>query len=161
MSVDFASQISLQQSGANRLYGASAMLMPNTPAFSAYGTAGVVNEGQYVNYNGVAYDVGGGFNPGNGIYSAPVGGIYYFFAHFLGENDGTAYEHRHAIYKNGGWYAGGVYIQLKSTAYGWFTFYAGGHFQMAAGDYVGMYRIQGRPSHNNGSYYGFGGHLVA
>lgn len=158
MPVDFASILDLKQSGASRLTG-SQIILPETPSFSARGTTGVIAAGAYIPFNIEHYDIGGGFNPANGLYTAPVGGVYYFFAHFLAES-ASGGEYRHSLYKNGASYGGGIYIVNKGTD-GFWTMWCGQHIQMAAGDYVGMFRQQGPGSHNNGDYYGFGGYLVA
>lgn len=159
MSIDFATVIDLQQSAVDRLVGSSSILQPATPAFSVYGTVGAVGINQYVIYNAEIYDIGGGYNTANGLYTAPVGGVYYFNAHFL-PVAATAGENRHGLYKNGVAYGGGTYIQTKDAT-GYITMRCGGHIQMAAGDTVGMYRTVGGASYTGGTWFAFGGMLVA
>jgi hypothetical protein len=158
MSVDFGSVIDLQQSGTDQLVG-SQIILPNTPSFSACGTPGVVGAPSNIAFNQELYDIGGNYDPSNGRYTAPVSGVYYFFAYFLAES-ASAGEYRQALMKNGAVPTGYHYIQTKGTD-GYWTMICGGHMQMAAGDYAAMYRETGLGSHNNGAYYGFGGYLVA
>lgn len=158
MPIDFASTINLMQSGVSRLSGSSAILQPATPSFSAYGNTGAFGVTQYAIFPTSIYNIGSGYNTANGLFTAPVGGVYYFYAYFLAESAPVG-EFRHSLYKNGGGYAGGIYIQTKVA--GFWTMECGGHIQLATGDTVGMYRQQGGVSHTNGAYQAFGGHLVA
>ena len=137
MSIDFASQVDLKQSGTSQLVGAGSMLQPNTPSFSAWrSVAGVFNTGSYFVYDAVIYNIGNGYNAGNGLFTAPVAGVYYFFAHCI--TDQSTGELRHSFYKNGGWYTGNIYIQTAEGG-GHLSRCAGSHIQMAAGDYVGFF----------------------
>jgi len=158
MSVDFASTIDLRQSGVSQLIGSSSILQPNTPSFSAYNITGAIAAGSYIVFPNTLHNIGGGYNTANGLFTAPVAGVYYFQAHFLAENT-TAGEDRHSLYKNGGGYCGGIYIRVKTT--GFWSMVCGGHVQMAAGDYVGMIRIMGpAATYGSGGYQSFGGYLV-
>lgn len=158
MPIDFASVIDLKQSGTSQLVGASSILQPNTPSFSAWRSiTGVFNAGSYFVYDAVLYNIGNGYNAGNGLFTAPVGGVYYFFAHCITDRDPSG-EFRHAIYKNGGSY-GGTYIE-QGAAGGHLSRCAGAFVQMAAGDYVGFMMIQGAGNWSGGSYHAFGGRLV-
>ena len=158
MSINFASTIDLLQSGTSRLSGSSAILQPATPSFSAYGNTGAFGVNLYVVFPTVIYNIGSGYNSANGLFTAPVGGVYYFFAYFLAESAPVG-EYRHSMYKNGGGYSGGIYIQTKVAGY--WSMVSGGHMQLATGDTAGMYRTLGGVSHTNGAYQAFGGHLVA
>jgi hypothetical protein len=157
MGVDFASTIDLSQSGTSQLIGSSAILQPNTPSFSAVGNTGAFGINAYVVFPTIVYNIGSGYNASNGLFTAPVGGVYYFVAYFLAESAPVG-EYRHSLLKNGGVYSGGYFIQTKVAGY--WTMECGGHIQLAAGDTVGMYRTLGGVSHVNGSYQAFGGHLI-
>jgi hypothetical protein len=158
MSINFASEIDLKQSGTSRLSG-SQIVQPYTPSFSAYGTTGIFGINVYIVFPTEIFDIGGGYNPANGLYTAPVGGIYYFTGYFLMESAPTG-ENRHLMLKNGAVYAGSYFIIYKDIA-GYWTARCSSHMQMAAGDTAGVYRTQGVNTHNNGAFYAFGGHLVA
>jgi hypothetical protein len=67
---------------------------PTQPSFSAYrssSTSYSVNTDLV--FNAEKYDVGGNYNTSNGIFCAPVAGVYLFTATILADSSGAGYEY--------------------------------------------------------------------
>jgi hypothetical protein len=106
------------------------------------------------------FDTGNDVNTGNGRFTAPIAGVYYFKYNQLVT---TAGEYRLSLFKNGSGYGGLRFIKYKTTG-NFDSFIIEGHVYLAATDYVTIVYESG-PTLNtllwaDGSYGSFSGHLV-
>ena len=142
--------ITIQQNGF--------MKKPFTPAFHA--TAGQPTaQGNDVTYTNSIFNTGSYLNLGNGRFTAPVAGVYYFRYHQLAPN-APAGECRTALYVNGNGYGGLRFITIK-PANSWWSLIAQGHIKLNINDYVTV-RIEQTPAnmYTDANYGSFTGHFI-
>lgn len=124
------------------------------PSFSAQGTAGWVTmpNGTWTTivFDTVNGNIGSCYNTGNGLFSAPVSGIYYFEAHLYGyKGDSVPTSYTHPVFLINGSFtyrqaqAGTPAYRLRSrtvlaSTYSWDTI-INDVFYLAAGDTVQYY----------------------
>ena len=130
-------------------------VLSTRPAFSAQGTAGWTNlpDGNWstIVFNYTNGNIGSCYNTSNGLFTAPVSGIYYFEAHlygYKGNSNASSYTHPiflingSATYRQAQAVAGPAY-RLRSrtyysSTYSWDTI-INDVFYLAAGDTVQYY----------------------
>jgi hypothetical protein len=121
-----------------RIDSSGRVTMPYQPAFSAYrqaghvgGTAGATTT---IVFNTVWANTGSHYNNTNGIFTAPVSGVYYFSSIGMMTGSGSsAHDTQLRIRKNGG---GFVISNPPGETSGGMGFAASGVVYLAAGDYV-------------------------
>ena len=107
---------------------------PNTPAFQVAKTNGDVSSNNYVIFNQVYYNNGSHYNTSNGRFTAPVTGIYHFYAwHFTGgtsqfriDLNGSSWQGANTLWDDVGGHASwtmpmtsGQYVQIYTQSYAW------------------------------------------
>ena len=106
--------------------------MQKIPAFFATLTSGSVGPNyahDAIKFNDVSLNIGNGYNPSTGKFTAPVDGVYQFSLSYLQRNgyksyvalikDGTMYSDVHANHKNHDQLSKTVLIQLKKGQTVW------------------------------------------
>ncbi len=145
---DNSGAIALQNNGTTGLNisATGQVTMPLNVCFSAQANA--TSAGNYIVYNSVYVNVGGGLNTSTGIFTAPVAGVYYLSAQFLA---------------NGG--HGDLNLLINGTqraaARGNSTTAAVSlHYSLAVGDTVRIY-VSGAQAYGDGSGWSiFSGRLI-
>ena len=109
-------------------------LRPNLPAFQVAKTNGDVSSNNYVIFNQVYYNNGSHYNTSNGRFTAPVTGIYHFYAwHFTGgtsqfriDLNGSSWQSANTCWDDVGGHASwtmpmtsGQYVQIYTQSYSW------------------------------------------
>ena len=102
-----------------------------------------------ITYGNVKSNVGGHYNNGNGRFTAPISGNYFFTATILNQNSGAA---QLWLLKNGSYFSSGIYLQHYDS-----TGSVQAIVQMTAGDWVNAYTNQ---IHYEVDYGDFAGHLI-
>ena len=107
---------------------------PNTPAFQVARTSGDVSSNNYVIFNQVYYNNGSHYDTSNGRFTAPVTGIYHFYAwHFTGgtsqfrlDLNGSSWQGVNSVWDDvgghGSWtmpMTAGQYVQIYTASYAW------------------------------------------
>tara|TARA_B100000424_G_scaffold178436_1_gene137913 strand:+ start:37 stop:915 length:879 start_codon:yes stop_codon:yes gene_type:complete len=107
---------------------------PNTPAFQVARTSGDVSSNNYVIFNTVYYNNGSHYDTSNGRFTAPVTGIYHFYAwHFTGgtsqfrlDLNGSSWQGANTLWDDVGGHASwtmpmttGQYVQIYTQSYAW------------------------------------------
>jgi hypothetical protein len=160
MSIDFGGTTNIKIGGTTYMSvdTSGRVLQPYQPAFCARDGAGST-VGNYMRMQTVVFDIGGGYNTGNGLYTAPVAGKYYFRFQQLAPN-ADAGEFRSCLFKNGVRYMGLSYITTKPAGT-WWSLVCDGHVDMAVNDYVGiLYETGVSAMYTDGNYSSFSGHLT-
>jgi hypothetical protein len=66
--------------------------LPFRPRFYAYGTANNPSSGSFVVFPTTQVNVGSSYNTSNGIFTAPIAGIYAFFSANIGNTTSTVWR---------------------------------------------------------------------
>ena len=132
--------------------------MQKIPAFFATLTSGSVGPNyahDAIKFNDVSLNIGNGYNPSTGKFTAPVDGVYQISLSYLQRNgyasyvrlfkDGTMYSEVHANHKNHDQLSKTVLIQLKKGQTVW-----------ARLPKSSSYAVYGQ-----GRYTAFGGYLIS
>jgi len=120
--------------------------LPNQPIFLASHNSSSLTTGTII-WGSVHFNIGSHYNPSNGRFTAPAGGVYMFLAWTL-INMASSGEVRFETRVNGGGSAGHRHIDQK-PANQWYTIRQYGMLNLNAGDYVTMHMAQ-----NPGTLYG-------
>ena len=127
------------QNGVNdsailKLHKSGYVTKPNTPAFQVAKTNGDVSANNYVIFNQVYYNNGSHYNTSDGKFTAPVTGIYHFYAwHFTGgtsqfriDLNGSSWQSANTCWDDVGGHASwtmpmtsGQYVQIYTQSYSW------------------------------------------
>ena len=128
--------MSLNTGGVDRLIVSKEgyVTKPNTPAFQVARTSGDVSSNNYVIFNQVYYNNGSHYDTSNGRFTAPVTGIYHFYAwHFTGgtsqfrlDLNGSSWQSANTVWDDvgghGSWtmpMTAGQYVQIYTQSYSW------------------------------------------
>jgi hypothetical protein len=157
---------------ANNLTVTGNIITPNQTAFSATLTSAAAtiytpSSTRDIVWNGLFYNIGNSYNPATGRFTAPVTGIYQFYATALPAY-ASAGDNRFAFYKNDSvsnviessinlgatelmTKGGNVWQQLRILR----------NLKLSAGDYITVRFISGAGAlHGDGNYNIFQGHLI-
>ena len=127
------------QNGVNdsailKLHKSGYVTKPNTPAFQVAKTNGDVSANNYVIFNQVYYNNGSHYNTSDGKFTAPVTGIYHFYAwHFTNgtsqfriDLNGSSWQGANTLWDDVGGHASwtmpmtsGQYVQIYTQSYSW------------------------------------------
>ncbi|NBP04239.1 MAG: hypothetical protein EBU90_29950, partial [Proteobacteria bacterium] len=146
-SVTFTKSIS---SGENIFSNQVAFSVNNNNAFAPFNAGGPINSYSVVNVNR-----GNALNTANGVFTAPVTGVYFINFSGITEPGGSGPPHRVYLFKNGGIYPS---IQAFSDAAGYNSMSFSLALPLNAGDTLSIYVSLGRIHGNNGSC--FSGYLI-
>jgi hypothetical protein len=105
---------------------------PAQPAFEAKLCSTVVNPGSPMIWESVLSNVGNGYNPANGVFTAPIAGTYVFGFNTL-MNFAATGEFRYEFFKNGALYNG--VIRTKAAS-GWETIQGTDQIYLNAGETI-------------------------
>ena len=117
---------------------ASAVTMPLQPAFVAYNAPATLTASAVIVWDSTALNRGSVYNTSNGRFTAPVAGLYQFFASIRIESgSGTATYHR-IVFRHNGTNITKSQSQLSSrTTTGYYTHSSNDQMvSLSAGDYV-------------------------
>ena len=129
---------------------------PLNTAFEAGFISGTINAGAYIVWNNILSNIGSNYNNSNGLYTAPVAGMYVFGFNILLPNAGTG-EYRYEFWKNGARYNG---IIKTKTVTGWDTIQGTITTHLNAGETMGIRYNQGTgAAYPDGQYNRFWGYL--
>ena len=97
-----ASQIAFETNGTERMRidSSGRVTKPNQPSFSVSKTGGAVGAGTFVVWNHVEHNVGSHYNTSNGIFTAPVSGVYAVSLNVMDESTSTHLNKQLNIYRN-------------------------------------------------------------
>ncbi len=112
---------------------------PEKTAFSAKACSSVINAGSVIVWETVLTNIGANYNPANGLFTAPVSGMYLFGFNTLEQNAPSG-EYRFDFWKNGANFDGIIHQKLANT---WETTQGTIAVYMNAGDTMGIYYEQG------------------
>jgi hypothetical protein len=150
-------------------------VLSTRPAFSAQGTAGGIalpnGDWTTIVFDYANGNVGSNYNTGNGLFTAPVSGVYYFEAHIYGyKGDSIPSSYTHPVFLINGSFtyrqaqAGTPAYRLRSrtvsaSTYSWDTI-INDVFYLAAGDNVRYYVYNSAGAVYTPSYSLFSGFLI-
>jgi hypothetical protein len=145
-----------------RIDSAGRVTMPYQPCFLAYGSKSKDLGWQQVSdaFTTTKYNVGNHYNTSNGRFTAPIGGVYCFYAGGYSPNTGNGVRYAWSATINAGpqeFIAGGDYLNVDSPLAGYLVFHT-----LSAGDFVQLEMFSeivatiGNSTHD--SY--FGGYLI-
>lgn len=111
---------------------------PYTPAFVAYGAPATLSNNAVIVWGSTALNRGSVYNTTNGRFTAPVAGLYQFFASVRIENSAAATAYHRVTFSHNGVGIEWSKSRLNSRpATGYYTHASNDHIVgMAAGDYV-------------------------
>jgi hypothetical protein len=143
---------------------AGRVLHPNQPSFFAYNTSGSWATGNYITYNAVDHNIGGGYNTSNGRFTVPVAGRYFFGWSQIGTNSNSCY--RFYLFKNGNYAVSAQSSAVQARLDGSGSKYPYGTriaiLNLSVGDYMQIYfTSDDGAAAGNYDYYTFYGYLVA
>jgi hypothetical protein len=156
--------------GAISVTSAGQILTPAQPAFLAYGNGnGSFNTvvGDYLIYPAVSFNRGNHYNASNGIFTAPIAGVYHFSWSTIGGNDNEVY--RSFLRINNSTFLGDYHLRQDTGATG-AEYGTNGNrsalVNLAANDQVRIFfktdtnnSMYGRGATSD-SYWNFMGHLI-
>jgi len=121
-----------------RIDSAGRVTMPYQPAFVAYNAPATLTNNAVIVWDSTALNRGSVYNTSNGRFTAPVAGLYQFFASVRIENSvGTATYHRVSFRHNGSDIYWSKSRLNPRTVTGYYTHAASDQIiDMSAGDYV-------------------------
>ncbi|MDD5089917.1 MAG: hypothetical protein PHQ23_03275 [Candidatus Wallbacteria bacterium] len=132
------------------------VLTPGQTAFEAK-LSSAISPGGYIIWDVVVTNTGGCYNNANGLFTAPVAGMYLFGFNLLVASTATG-EFRFALYKNHG--HNNCWITYKTVAV-WQTSEGTQLIYLDAGDTVGIYYQSGSgATHTDANYDRFWGFLM-
>lgn len=138
--------------------GTGYITYPNRPCFDVASNQGVAAN-NYQTYNIQYHNVGNHFSLANNRFTAPVNGLYQFFATTIKGGSASSNVTRVYIYVNGSISNGNRHVRLsEGSSYG--TNGVGSWIiSMSAGDYAQVY-ISSYSSHSSSEYTYFNGYLL-
>ena len=152
-----------QRNGGSRttnfeLTAAGYMKKPNHPCFDVASSQGV-SASNYQTYNIVYHNVGNHFSTSNNRFTAPISGLYQFFATTIKSGAASGSVSRVYIHVNGSAANGSRHVRLsEGSNYG--TNGVGSWIiSLSAGDYAQVYMGSGG-SHSSTEYTYFNGYLL-
>jgi hypothetical protein len=160
---DGSSAISTSAAGTatrgNLTLDAPAVLMPNQPAFYANGANGV-GANSVIVFGSVVFNRGSNYNAGNGRFTAPASGVYFFRFNAM-QQPTNAGDTRYHLLLNGGIITGTSHI-MSYAASQFSSCEVGAHIYMNAGDYVQAYVTNNSNTifSADPNWSSFSGHLV-
>ena len=162
---DYSSYMQFTTSGSNgsvqekmRIDSAGRITTPSQPAFHATSANAPTTGVEWV-FNAVTFNRGNYYNATTGRFTAPVTGVYYFYAFGLAGNADTS-DIRFSLRVNSATFAGARFIITKSAA-SWQTIRGQAVMNLNAGDYVSPWNDQSAIAfHTDPNYTGFGGYLI-
>jgi hypothetical protein len=145
------------------IYNAGYVTKPNNPAFRAYYSVNslwnLANNATFI-FNATEYNIGSCYNTSNGIFTAPVAGVYQFnfYSIVLGAYNNAAISFR----KNGGAPTSGFNVHFSPTATGyWSNVVYTTSLYLNAGDYVYVLNTSGiNIDYHGDDWSSFSGYLV-
>ena len=139
-----------------RISSAGYVTMPYQPVFSAYGNQSSLASTSTVIPQYTDTTISSSYNTGNGRFTAPVAGTYYFIGSLDWNGATNGYYYGFSFKKNGGSVGQGIWQIVQGSNDNSVT--QAIYLTLAAGDYVTMYAsYQSTPST---TYSNFAGHLI-
>jgi hypothetical protein len=133
------------------------VITPNKTAFVAKICSSTINAGSFIVWETVETNIGSNYNNTNGLFTAPVSGMYVFGFNLL-EQMADSGEYRFEFWKNGGIYDG--IIQQKNAGQ-WLTTQSTITVYLNAGDTMGIYYSMGTGAvYIDCNYNRFWGYLI-
>ena len=150
-----------------RIHSSGYITTPNQPMFFAGGLAsGSYTQGNAIVFNTERFDRGGNYNTSNGVFTAPVTGIYHFDTTLLISGASSSYLYDLEFYTSNQSYYGQSRNQYSSGSTGWADNYlahtGSWTVDMDAGDiaYIKYSTFGGGGIYTNAVYTHFSGYLV-
>jgi len=139
-----------------RIDSAGRVTMPNQPAFDVASSTGV-SGGNYQTFNNVYLNNGNNF--GNNKFTAPIAGIYQFFATTIKQGNNTSLVTRVYVRVNGSEVRGNRQVRLSEGSNYGSNGVGSWVLNLSANDYVQVYIVD-YGSHSSTSYTYFNGYLI-
>ena len=132
--------------------------MPYQPSFSVSKTGGAVGAGTFVVWNHVEHNVGSHYNTSNGVFTAPVSGVYAVSLNVMDESNATHVNKELNIFRNSYIYQRVYGTNDAGGSHGRWTW--SGNIQMSANDTLQVLVNNMTIYGNQRDYSNFSGFLV-
>lgn len=133
--------------------------MPYQPAFDVASTAGV-SGGNYQTFDTTYLNNGNHFSTSNNRFTAPIAGIYQFFATTIKSGSSTSNVSRVYVRVNGSNVRGNRHVRLSEGANYGTNGVGSWVLSLSANDYVQVYITDNGGSHSSVEYTYFNGYLI-
>jgi len=156
----WANTLSFSAGGSQRMAidASGRVTMPSQPSFSVSKTGGAVGAGTFVVWNHVEHNVGSHYNTSNGVFTAPVSGVYAVSLNVMDESTSTHVNKQLTMYRNSYVYQRVYGTNDVAGSHGRWTW--SGNIQMSANDTLQVLVNNMTIYGNQRDYSNFSGFLV-